>query len=391
MKAKVEQLISQDFLVIIINIEYLCAQFTKNLRDMNTLSGLDPKNYEGTVDGKATALYVLTNANGAEMCVCNYGGIIVSIMMPDRNGKLDNVVLGLSNLQDMVNEVNPYLGAAIGRYGNRIAMGKFSIDGVEYTLPQNNATNCLHGGLRGFSHHVWDAEQTNKQTLVLKYVSADGEEGFPGNLSIEMTYTLTDKNEVKIDYTATTDKKTLCNLTNHSFFNLAGISEVNEAAVITDNVLTLNCDKFIPVDAIAIPVGVKTPVEGTPFDFRQPTLIAERIDANDTQIKYGAGIDHSFCINQKNEGELTLAAVCECPKTGRVLTTYTTEPGLQVYSGNFLDGTVGVKGCVYPRRSGICFESQHHPDCINQPSFEQCVLAPGETYKQTTIYAFSVK
>lgn len=356
---------------------------------MNTLSGLDPKNYEAKVDGKSTALYVLTNANGAEICVCNYGGIIVSMMMPDRNGKLDNVVLGLNNIQDMVNEVNPYLGAAIGRYGNRIANGKFSIDGVEYTLPQNNATNCLHGGLRGFSHHVWDAEQTNKQTLVLKYVSADGEEGFPGTLSVEMTYTLTDKNEVRIDYKATTDKKTLCNLTNHSFFNLGGIKA--ETQPIVNNVLTLNCDKYIPVDEIAIPFGEKAPVEGTPFDFRKPTVIAERINADDVQIKNGSGIDHSFCINQKQSGELTLAAVCEDPETGRVLSTYTTEPGLQVYSGNFLDGTVGVNGCVFPRRSGICFEAQHHPDCINQPNFEQCVLAPGETYSQTTIYAFSVK
>ena len=356
---------------------------------MNTLSGLDPKNYEAKVDGKSTALYVLTNANGAEICVCNYGGIIVSMMMPDRNGKLDNVVLGLNNIQDMVNEVNPYLGAAIGRYGNRIANGKFSIDGVEYTLPQNNATNCLHGGLRGFSHHVWDAEQTNKQTLVLKYVSADGEEGFPGTLSVEMTYTLTDKNEVRIDYKATTDKKTLCNLTNHSFFNLGGIKA--ETQPIVNNVLTLNCDKYIPVDEIAIPFGEKAPVEGTPFDFRKPTVIAERINADDVQIKNGSGIDHSFCINQKQPGELTLAAVCEDPETGRVLSTYTTEPGLQVYSGNFLDGTVGVNGCVFPRRSGICFEAQHHPDCINQPNFEQCVLVPGETYSQTTIYAFSVK
>lgn len=358
---------------------------------MNTLSGLDPKKFESTVDGKATALYVLTNASGAEITVCNYGGIIVSVMMPDRDGKMDNVVLGLSNIDDMVKGIDPYLGAAIGRYGNRIANGKFSIEGVEYTLPQNNATNCLHGGLRGFSHHVWDAEMPNKQTIVLKYTSVDGEEGFPGNLSIEMTYTLTDNNEIRIDYKATTDKKTLCNLTNHSFFNLAGIKDKAEAPVITDNVLKLNCDKFIPVDAIAIPVGVKCPVEGTPFDFRKPTVVAERIDADDTQIKYGAGIDHSFCINNWKPGELTLAAVCECPATGRVLSTYTTEPGLQVYSGNFLNGTVGACGTVFPRRSGICFESQHHPDCVNQPSFEQCTLAPGETYKQTTVYAFSVK
>lgn len=356
-----------------------------------TLSGLDPKRFEATVAGKATALYVLTNASGAEMCVCNYGGIIVSIMMPDREGKLSNVVLGLSNIEDMTKRVDPYLGAAIGRYGNRIANGKFTLGGVEYTLAQNNATNCLHGGNSGFESRVWDAEMPNKQTVVLRYTSADMEEGFPGNLSVEMTYTLTDNNEVRIDYKATTDKLTLCNLTNHSFFNLAGITGKEEAAVITDHVLTMNCDKFIPVDAIAVPVGVKCPVEGTPFDFRQPALVADRIDANDTQIKYGAGIDHSFCVNQKNPGELTLAAVCECPATGRVLTTYTTEPGCQCYTGNFLEGTVGCGGTKFPRRSGICFEAQHHPDSPNQPMFEQAVLAPGEVYNQTTIYAFSVK
>ncbi len=356
-----------------------------------TKSGLNPENYVSVIGDKKTALYVLTNKKGSEMCVCNYGGIIVSLMMPDRNGALDNVVLGLNNVEDMKKRVDPYLGAAIGRYGNRIAMGKFTIDGVEYTLPQNDNTNCLHGGLSGFESKVWDAEQTDEQTLVLRYTSVDGEEGFPGNLSIVMTYKLTDENEVCIDYKATTDKPTLCNLTNHSFFNLNGISGKAEAPVITNNVLTLNCDKFIPVDAIAIPVGVKTPVEGTPFDFRQPALVADRIDDNDTQIKYGSGIDHSFCINQKVAGELTLAAVCECPATGRVLSTYTTEPGLQVYSGNFLNGTVGVCGTVFPRRSGICFEAQHHPDCINQPKFEQCVLRPGETYSQTTVYAFSVK
>lgn len=354
-------------------------------------SGLNPENYASVVDGKKTALYVLTNKKGAEMCVCNYGGIIVSIMMPDRDGKLDNVVLGLSNIEDMKKRVDPYLGAAIGRYGNRIANGKFKINGVEYTLPQNDNTNCLHGGLSGFESKVWDAEQTDEQTLVLRYTSADGEEGFPGNLSIVMTYKLTDENEVCIDYKATTDKPTLCNLTNHSFFNLNGISGKAVAPVITNNVLTLNCDKFIPVDAIAIPVGVKCSVEGTPFDFRQPALVADRIDDNDTQIKYGSGIDHSFCINQKNVGEMTLAATCECPATGRVLRTYTTEPGLQVYSGNFLNGTVGVGGTVFQRRSGICFEAQHHPDCINQPKFEQCILNPGETYSQTTVYAFSVK
>ena len=355
---------------------------------MNTLSGLDPKKFEATIAGKKTALYTLTNANGAEMCVTNFGGIVVSLMMPDRNGKMDDVVLGLSNVEDMVNGVDPYLGAAIGRYGNRIAMGKFTLGGVEYTLPQNNATNCLHGG-SGFSSKVWDVVKVEKNAIVLRYVSPDGEDGFPGTLDLEMTYTLTDKNEFRIDYKATTDKLTICNLTNHSFFNLNGTKE--ETPCICNHVLTLNCDQYIPVDEIAIPLGYKADVAGTPFDFRTPCAVKERINADDVQIKNGFGIDHSFCINQKNKGELTLAVTCECPETGRVLKTYTTEPGIQVYTGNFLNGTVGVKGHVYPRRSGICFESQHHPDSPHQPKFEQPVLAPGETYNQVTIYEFSVK
>lgn len=355
---------------------------------MTTLSGLDPKRFEATVAGKQTALFMLTNASGAEVCITNYGGIVVSVMMPDRNGKMGNVVLGLSNINDMVQGVDPYLGATIGRYGNRIANGKFSLGGVEYHLPQNQFPNCLHGG-SGFNTKVWDAEQKDKQTLVLSYLSPDGEDGFPGNLNVKITFTLTDKNELQIDYKATTDKLTLCNLTNHSYFNLAGTQAMTPT--VCDHVLTMNCDKYVPVDEMCIPLGGKADVEGTPFDFRTPHTIGERIDADHQQTKNGAGYDHSFCINQAVPGELTLAATYEDPESGRVMKTYTTEPGVQVYTGNWINNTVGVGGCVYPRRSAICFEAQHHPDSPNQADFEQATLAPGETYKQTTIYAFSVK
>lgn len=356
---------------------------------MLTLSGLDPKQFEATVAGKATALYVLTNSKGAELCVTNYGGIVPSIMMPDRNGKYANVVLGMGDIDSVVNGPEPYLGASIGRYGNRIAGAKFTLDGVEYKIGANEGTKSLHGGLKGFNAKVWDAEQINKQTLVLRYTSVDGEEGFPGTLKVKMTYTLTDDNEFRLDYEATTDKKTICNLTNHAFFNLAGARKMTPEVM--NNILTINADQYIPIDEASIPLGEKAPVEGTPFDFRTPHRIGERIDADDIQTTNGGGYDHSFVLNQKNPGELTKAAVCEEPVSGRVLTVYTTEPGLQLYTGNFLSGFKGQHGYCYPRRAAVCFEAQHHPDCPNQPKFEKCELKPGETYKQTTIYAFSVK
>jgi aldose 1-epimerase len=354
-----------------------------------TQSGLDPKKFISTIAGKPTALYVLTNAQGAEMCVTNYGGIVPSIMMPDREGHSANVVLGMEDIDGVVHGPEPFLGAAIGRYGNRIADARFSIDGVTYRVTASQAPNCLHGGRKGFHAVVWDAEQRDAQTLVLRYVAADGEEGFPGELSVEMTYTLTDSNEFRIDYRATTTRPTVCNLTNHAFFNLAGIQAVTPT--VDDLLLTIHADRFCPIDEVSIPYGMKAPVAGTQFDFRTPRRVGDRIDADDEQIRHGAGYDHSFAINQRQPGELTEAVFCEDPKSGRTLTMYTTEPGVQLYTGNWLSGFQGQHGCTYPRRSAICFEAQHHPDSPNQPMFESTVLRPGETYTQTTIYAFGVK
>lgn len=353
-----------------------------------TASGLDPKRFVTTIAGKPTALYVLTNTQGAEMCVTNYGGIVPSIMMPDRDGHAANVVLGMEDIDGVVNGPEPFLGAAIGRYGNRIAGARFEIDGVEYHVTESQAPNCLHGGKKGFHAVVWEAEQKDGQTLVLRYTAADGEEGFPGRLEVEMTYTLTDSNEFRIDYKATTDRPTVCNLTNHAFFNLAGIAPVTPS--IEDFILTIHADHYCPIDKVSIPYGDRAPVEGTPFDFRTPHRVGDRINADDEQIRNGSGYDHSFAINQKALGQLTEAVYCEDPKSGRTLTMFTTEPGVQLYTGNWLSGFQGQHGCTYPRRSAICFEAQHHPDSPNKPQFESTTLRPGEVYHQTTIYAFGV-
>lgn len=354
-----------------------------------TASGLDPKRFSAVVDGKPTELYVLTNASGAELCVTNYGAIVPSIMMPDKNGRYANVVLGMEDIDGVVHGPEPFLGATIGRYGNRIGGAEFTLDGRKYHVTPSQAPNCLHGGKKGFHAVVWDAEQTDERTIAFRYLSRDGEEGFPGNLRVEMTYTLTDRNEFRIDYRATTDQKTVCNLTNHAFFNLAGIQTVTPG--IENNILTINADRYCPIDMLSIPLGEKAPVENTPFDFRTPHVVGERIDADHEQIRNGAGYDHSFVLNKKEAGELSWAAICEEPVSGRVLTTYTTEPGIQLYTGNWLNGFIGQHGCRYPRRSAICFEAQHHPDSPNKPQFESTTLAPGEVYTQTTIYAFSVK
>lgn len=363
---------------------------------MITKSGLDPKKFEAVVNGKNTALYVLENANGMEICVTNYGGTILSIMTPDKEGKLDNVVLCYDSIDACTHAPEPYLGVAIGRYGNRIANAKFTLDGVEYKLAQNNGVNTLHGGPTGFNFQVWDVIKATKTQLVLGYLSKDGEEGYPGNLKVEMTYTLTEDNALQIEYSATTDKKTIVNLTNHSFFNLEGAQKVTPT--VYNHVLTLDCDKYIPVqDAAAIPTGERASVEGTPFDFRTPHTIGERIDADDTQIKYGAGYDHCYCVNlngadQRGMKGLKLVATVEAPKTGRVMKAYTNEPGMQLYTGNFLnDKVIGAHGNQFPRRSALCLESQKHPDSINQPNFESPILNPGEKYYSVCVYEFSVK
>lgn len=354
-----------------------------------TLSGLEPARFEAIVDGKATRLYVLANSQGAEMTVCNYGGVIVSLMMPDRQGKMGNVVLGMDSIEGLTHGPEATLGAAIGRYGNRIGGARFTLDGVEYHVGMSQAPNSLHGGHKGFNKVVWDVTEADSHHITLHYVSADGEEGFPGQLDVTMTYELTEQNEVRITYSATTDKLTLCNLTNHSYFNLRGIQAVTTN--VGDHLLTLNADRYCPTDAVNIPYGRKDTVEGTPFDFRTPHAVGERIDDDNEQLRFGTGYDHSFCVNQHTPGELTWAATLEDPVTGRVMKTYTTEPGLQVYTGNWLTGFTGIGGCTYPKRSGICFEAQHHPDSPNIPAFEQATLAPGQVYRQTTVYAFSTQ
>ncbi|GHT72677.1 aldose 1-epimerase [Bacteroidia bacterium] len=345
------------------------------------------KDFEAIVDGKRTELFVLKNKNGLEMAVTNYGAKIVSLYVPDKTGKLVDVVLGKSSIQDYLNNQEPYFGAVCGRTANRIANGKFTLDGVEYHLAINNGPNSLHGGLKGFNAVVWDAKQLNEQTLQLTYLSKDGEEGFPGNLQVTVVYQLTDDNAVDITYHATTDKATVINLTNHSYFNLSGEGD----SYIGDHELQIHADTFLPTSEVAIPYGQPEKVENTPFDFRTPHTIGERIEVQDTQLIFGNGYDHNFIINQAGQ-ELIWAATAISPKTGIMMETYTTEPGVQLYTGNYLDGSfVGKNGHHYPKRSAFCLETQHYPDSIHQPEYPSVVLRPGETFNSRTSYRFSIK
>jgi aldose 1-epimerase len=348
-------------------------------------------------DGTNVTLYTLTNASGAEVQITNYGGAVVSLKVPDRNGKLDDVVLGFDTLPGYLQTGNPYFGALIGRYGNRIANGKFTLDGATYNLAINNGPNSLHGGKKGFDKVVWTASSVAPSAngavgLELSYQSLAGEEGYPGSLYVKVAYTLTPDNALKIDYTATTDKTTVLNLTNHAYFNLNGAGNGD----ILDHVVQINADRMTPVDENLIPTGELKSVAGTPFDFRQPTAIGARISQNDPQIVFGKGYDHNFVLNgaAKSGGSAApfLAARVVAPKTGRVMEVLTTEPGVQFYTGNFLDGTLkGKGGKVYNQRYAFCLETQHFPDSPNQPAFPSTTLKPGETYRQTTIYRFSAE
>ena len=340
-------------------------------------------------DGTAVDLYTLRNAGGCEVKITNYGGIVVGLTAADREGKLDDVVLGYETLGEYLADT-PYFGALVGRYGNRIGGAKFTLDGVEHALEVNDGANSLHGGRRGFDKVVWQAkavEGEKEDSLELTYLSADGEEGYPGNLSVKVVYAWTDDNELRIDYTATTDRKTVVNLTHHSYFNLAG-------AGVGDNLaheMTINADRFTPVDGGLIPTGELRSVEGTPMDFRQPTAIGAQIDADDEQLKLGGGYDHNWVLNS-TDGSLAPAASVHEPTTGRVMDVLTTEPGIQFYAGNFLDGSnVGKGGKAYRHRSAFCLETQHFPDSPNQPKFPSTVLEPGGTYRQTTVYRFSAR
>jgi aldose 1-epimerase len=351
---------------------------------------MEKKAFGTTPDGKSADLYTLTNKSGMQVTITNYGGAVVSIVVPDKSGKTGDVVLGFDTLDGYVTDKN-YFGALIGRYGNRIGKAQFKIDGVTYTLAKNNGENTLHGGVIGFNKALWEAKDVSKgdePALELKYTSKDGEEGFPGNLMVTVMYKLSSKNELTIDYSATTDKKTVVNLTNHSYFNLAGPG----SGETVKSVLRVNADKFTPVDSGLIPTGELKSVQGTPFDFRKPTEIGARIDADDEQIKLGKGYDHNFVLNKEKPAGLSFAARVEEPTTGRVLEVWTTEPGVQFYTANFLDGTVhGKGGIAYGHRTAFCLETQHFPDSPNKPSFPSTMLSPGQKYHTTTIYKFSTK
>ena len=340
-----------------------------------------------TPDGDSVDVFTLTNGSGVEVRAITYGGIIVSLRVPDRDGRLGDIVLGFDNLDGYV-ESSPYFGAIVGRYANRIANGQFTLAGETYHLATNNGPNHLHGGVRGFDKIVWHAEMLESDSgvaVIFSHTSPDGDEGYPGTLSIRVTYTLTPGNELVVDYLATTDHATPINLSQHTYFNLAGDGRRD----VLEHVLTINAAHFTPVDATLIPTGVIAPVAGTPFDFTTPTAIGARIDLEDEQLENGGGYDHNFVLDRDGAG-LAHAARVEEPTTGRVLDVYTTEPGLQFYSGNFLDGSItGKSGWVYRHRYGFCLETQHFPDSPNQPAFPSTILRPGEEYRSRTVFVFS--
>jgi aldose 1-epimerase len=340
-------------------------------------------------DGTAVEVFTVTNANGVEVRAMTYGGIIVSLKVPDRNGRVDDVVLGYDTAAAYAANNSPYFGAIIGRYGNRIGKARFGLDGATYTLTANNGPNHLHGGVKGFDKVMWRGEPLESHEgggVVFTYASRDGEEGYPGRLSVRVIYTLTNRNELAVGYFATTDKPTVVNLTQHSYFNLAG----QGARDVLEHQLQIEADRYTPVDATLIPTGELAAVEGTPFDFRQPRAIGARIDDPHQQIQYGLGYDHNFVLTRSGDGPQRAARVTE-PSTGRMLEVSTTEPGLQFYTGNFLDGTItGKQGRTYAKRTGFCLETQHFPDSPNRPEFPSPILRPGQEYRSHTVFTFGV-
>ncbi|MCC6455764.1 MAG: galactose mutarotase [Caldilineaceae bacterium] len=342
--------------------------------------------YGATGGGNYADLYTLTNNQGVTLSLTNYGGIITTLHTPDRKGQGGDIVLGYEKLEEYLAR-NPFFGCLVGRFGNRIAGGKFTLKGKEYRLAQNNGQNHLHGGTVGFDKVLWAAEPFTTPASVgvkLTYTSVDGEEGYPGNLAVTVVYTLTDTNEFQINYSATTDQSTILNLTNHTYFNLRGEGDI------LDHLMQINADSFTPVDNTLIPTGEIRPVAGTPLDFRTPTRIGKRIEQNDEQLAFGKGYDQNFVV-QGTPGELRRAAVVRDPSSGRTLEVLTTQPGVQFYSGNVLPDLMGKGGQAYQRRSGFCLETQHFPDSPNQPTFPSVVLEPGEKYAETTVWKFGVE
>lgn len=374
-----------------------CQNNTKNETDNNVTNDTTSKKqnallpdkaaFHDTVDGKITNLYIIKNANGMTAAITNYGGRVVSLLVPDKNGDMKDISIGYGGVRDYVTNEESYFGATIGRYGNRIAKGKFTLDGKQYSLATNNAPNALHGGAKGFNKVVWEAKQLNDSTLEISYLSKDGEEGYPGNLQSKVTISVTANNELTFDYEATTDKKTIVNLTNHTYFNLNG----EGSGTINNHILQINADKYTPVDATLIPTGIE-PVAGTPFDFRQPKAIGAGLDTTNMQIKNGLGYDHNFVLNANKSQGLNDAATVTGDKSGIVMHVYTQEPGIQFYGGNFLKGLNKLKGGAKDEfRTAFCLETQHYPDSPNQPAFPSTVLEPGKVYKTKTVYKFEVK
>lgn len=393
-----KRFLSTGILVFLTLISLSCRNTPESKKQENTvgidadttLSGIADSHFKDTIDGKETALYVLTNSKGTEAVFTNYGQRLISLMVPDREGNYKDIVLGFDSLPPYTRGRGGFFGAVVGRYGNRIGNASFVLDGTTYQLAKNNGDNHLHGGEKGFESMVWNVDSVTNNYIAFRRVSPDMEEGYPGNLDVRVAYTLTDSNELVIEYQATTDKKTHVNLTNHSYFNLKGAGEGD----VTAHIMQINADSITPVDSELIPTGELKAVEGTAFDFKNPKAIGKDIDAENEQLGFGRGYDHNFVLNDspKNEDGLVFAARVVEPQSGRVMEVYTSEPGVQFYGGNFLNGEViGKKGRAYPFRGAFCLETQHFPDSPNRPEFPSTVLEPGEEYHTTTVFSFGVE
>lgn len=358
------------------------------MKKNKTVSGIAFDDFKSNLNDKKTQLFVLKNKNGIEMTISNYGQRLVSLMVPDRTGIMEDIVLGYSSLKEYQTK-GGYYGATIGRYGNRIAKGKFEIDNISYELAKNNNGNHLHGGIKGFESMVWDVDSVTQNFISFKRISMDMEEGYPGNLKVNVEYTLTDDNELQIEYTATTDKKTHVNLTHHSFFNLKGEGKGN----VNDHIVQINSSSITPVDEALIPNGELMPVDDTSFDFRTPKTIQSGLDKPHEQLRIGGGFDHNYILDQESRSAngLTFAAKVKEPKSGRVLEVYTNEPGMQFYGGNFINNDLGKNGHVYEKRGAFCLETQHYPDTPNNDNFPSTLLVPGQKYNSVCVYKFSVE